>query len=488
MFVFDNSYARLPTRFYTRLAPIKVSAPQLIRVNALLSRELGVDPDWLASTEGVAVLSGNLVPQSADPLAMAYAGHQFGHFVPQLGDGRAILLGELRARDGLRYDIHLKGSGRTPFSRNGDGRAAIGPVLREYIVSEAMHALGIPTTRTLAAVTTGEHILREAGSLPGAVLARVARSHVRIGTFEYFAARGDTAAVRVLADYIVERLYPQAALAANPMLALLESVVARTAELIAFWQCVGFIHGVMNTDNTSIAGETLDYGPCAFMDSYDPSTVFSSIDHHGRYAFDQQPRIARWNLTRLAEALLPLLGEGEASVAAAQKALDAFPAHFETAYAKGLRAKFGFAESYELDLPLIQEFFGLMAESRADFTLTFRRLCDSAEGNDAPLNAQLRDQVALERWLARWRERLSREGDTSPASRAASMRAVNPVYIPRNHRIEAAIVAAQDDGDFTHFEELLEVTATPFEYRPKFARYAEPPEPDEIVRQTFCGT
>jgi uncharacterized protein YdiU (UPF0061 family) len=488
LFVFDNSYAHLPERFYARLAPAKVAAPHLIRVNSPLARELGIDPDWLASPDGVAAVSGNSVPEGAAPLAMAYAGHQFGHFVPQLGDGRAILLGEVRARDGRRYDIHLKGSGRTPFSRSGDGRAALGPVLREYILSEAMYALGIPTTRTLAAVTTGEDILREAGPLPGAVLARVSRSHVRVGTFEFFAARGDTEGARVLADYVIQRLYPEAARAANPTLALLDAVIARTAELIARWQCVGFIHGVMNTDNTSIAGETIDYGPCAFMDAYHPSTVFSSIDHRGRYAYDQQPRIAWWNLTRFAETLLPLLGEGELAVAAAQKALDAYPGLFEAAHAKGLRAKLGFTESRDDDLQLIQDFFGLMADAGADFTLTFRHLCDGAEGDDASLRTQFKDQAALDVWFGKWRERLALEETKSVQERAAAMRAVNPAYIPRNHRVEAVIAAAQESGDFGPFEELLTVLAAPYADRAIFARYAAPPNPDEIVRQTFCGT
>src|SRR5580698_2841897 len=327
---FENSYARLPGRFYARLDPTPVAAPKLIRVNDRLARDLGIDPDALASPDGVAVLAGNRVPPGAEPMALAYAGHQFGNFVPQLGDGRAVLLGEVVDTTGVRRDIQLKGSGPTPFSRRGDGRAALGPVLREYIISEAMHALGIPTTRTLAAVTTGEYILREEGPLPGAVLARVSRSHVRVGTFQYFAARGDTEGVRVLADYVIARLYPEAADAANPVLALLEAVIARTAELIARWQCVGFIHGVMNTDNTSIAGETIDYGPCAFMDTYNPATVFSSIDEQGRYAYANQPRIALWNLTRLAECLLPLLSDvQDTAIAEAQAALGNFAEIFD---------------------------------------------------------------------------------------------------------------------------------------------------------------
>ena len=487
MFVFDNSYARLPERFYARLAPAKAAAPRLVRVNALLARELGIDPDWLASPDGVTVLAGNCVPEGADPVAMAYAGHQFGHFVPQLGDGRAILLGEVQAQDGTRYDIQLKGSGRTPYSRNGDGRAALGPVLREYIVSEAMHALGIPTTRTLAAATTGEQILREQGPHPGAVLARVSRSHVRVGTFEFFAARGDTEGVRILADYVIARLYPEAGHAANPVLALLDNVIARTAELIARWQCVGFIHGVMNTDNTSIAGETIDYGPCAFMDVYHPSTVFSSIDQHGRYAYDRQPRIGWWNLTRFAETLLPLLGESDASVIAARNALNGYPALFEAAYARGLRAKFGLMTSHDGDLKMIQDLFGLMAETHADFTLAFRYLCDSAEGDDERLLAQFKEHAALTGWLEEWRRRLAEE-DISQPRRAAAMRAVNPAYVPRNHRVEAAIVAAQENGDFAPFAELLEVLAAPCDERPEFARYADAPMPDEVIHQTFCGT
>ncbi|HEY3639117.1 MAG TPA: YdiU family protein [Rhizomicrobium sp.] len=488
MFAFDNSYARLPERFYAKLAPTKVAKPQLIRVNTPLARELGVDADWLASPDGVAALAGNQMPAGADPLAMAYAGHQFGHFVPQLGDGRAILLGEVRAPNGTRYDIQLKGSGRTPFSRNGDGRAALGPVLREYIVSEAMHALGIPTTRTLAAVTTGENILREEGLLPGAVLARVARSHVRVGTFEFFASRGDTDGVRILAEYVIARLYPHAAEADNPILALLETVIARTAELIARWQCVGFIHGVMNTDNTSIAGETIDYGPCAFMDAYNPSTVFSSIDHHGRYAYDQQPRIAWWNLTRFAETLLPLLGEGEAGIGVAQKALEVYPTLFEAAYKNGLRAKFGFSETREGDLGLFHDFFDLMAKAHADFTLAFRFLCDSADGNDDRLLSLFEDREALQVWLAKWRQRFELDGNTLPAARATAMRGSNPIYIPRNHRVESVIAAAYQGGDFALFEEMLNVLSAPYDERPEFAGYAEPPTPDEIVHQTFCGT
>jgi uncharacterized protein YdiU (UPF0061 family) len=488
LFRFDNSYARLPDRFYARLAPATVPEPRLIAINRLLAEQLGIDPGWLASPEGIEVLSGNRVPEGAEPLAMAYAGHQFGHWVPQLGDGRAILLGEVRARDGCLYDIQLKGSGRTPFSRNGDGRAALGPVLREYIVSEAMHALGVPTTRTLGAVTTGERILREEGMLPGAVLTRVSKSHVRVGTFEFFGLRGDTAGVRTLADYVIARLYPAATKAANPYLALLETVVARTATLIAQWQGVGFIHGVMNTDNTSIAGETIDYGPCAFMDAYHPATVFSSIDAGGRYAFGNQPRIAQWNLLRFAEVLLPLLDENQsAAIAKAQGAIDAYPTLFETAYLAKFGAKIGLADVREDDAKLVGELLNCMAEGGADFTLAFRRLCDSADGRDEGFRALFADSAAIDVWLVAWRKRLAVE-TVSAQERAARMRHVNPAFIPRNHRVEAVIVAAQKRGDFGPFAELLQVLSKPYDDQPVFARYSEPPRADERVLQTFCGT
>ncbi|MEI9991892.1 MAG: YdiU family protein [Rhizomicrobium sp.] len=487
-FPFDNSYALLPERFYARQAPTPVAAPRLIKVNAELARQLGIDPARLASADGVAALAGNRVPAGADPLAMAYAGHQFGNWVPRLGDGRAVLLGEVVARDGVRYDIQLKGSGPTPFSRNGDGRAALGPVLREYIVSEAMAALGIPTTRTLAAVTTGERMLRQEGLLPGAVLTRVSKSHVRVGTFEYFGNRGDTEGVRTLADYVIARLYPE--VARGDYRALLDAVIARTASLVARWQLIGFIHGVMNTDNTSIAGETIDYGPCAFMDAYDPAKVFSSIDQGGRYAFGNQPRIAQWNLVRFAQALLPLLGVDEDSaIKTAQAAIDTYPPLFEAAYYEGLRAKFGFAQGYDDDLPLIGEFFRHMADGRADFTLTFRRLADSAgdAGAVEGLRALFDNAAALDVWLDKWRARLALE-HVAPAARATAMRAVNPAFIPRNHRIEAAIAAAQERDDYAPFEELLTVLSKPYDDQPDFAAYADAPQPDEIVLQTFCGT
>jgi uncharacterized protein YdiU (UPF0061 family) len=488
-FPFDNTYARLPERFYARLDPVPVAAPRLVRVNAALAGLLGLDPAELASPEGVEVLSGNRVPEGAEPIALAYAGHQFGHFVPQLGDGRAILLGEVVGRDGARRDIQLKGSGQTPFSRRGDGRAALGPVLREYIVSEAMAALGVPTTRSLAAVTTGQAVQRET-ALPGAVLTRVAASHVRVGTFQYFAARGDGEAVRLLADYVVARHYPEAAAADNPHRALLDAVVARQADLVARWLLIGFIHGVMNTDNTSISGETIDYGPCAFMDAYDPATVFSSIDQFGRYAYGNQPRIAQWNLARLAECLLPLLGEDqERAVASAQEALAALGPRFEAAWLGGLRRKIGLSTEREGDSDLAQDLLERMAANGADFTLTFRRLCDAAaepEG-DGAVRALFKEPGAYDAWAARWRQRLADEA-VEPHLRQAAMRAANPAFIPRNHLVEAALDAAVQRQDFGPFEELLEVLSRPFEDRPGLERYAVPPQPDERVLQTFCGT
>ena len=488
-FPFKNTYARLPDRFFARVAPTPVAAPRLVRLNRELALHLGLDPDWLASPEGVEILAGKRVPEGAEPLAMAYAGHQFGHFVPQLGDGRAILLGEVVDRDGVRRDIQLKGSGPTPFSRRGDGRAALGPVLREYVVSEAMAALGIPTTRTLAAVITGEAVIRDT-LLPGAVLTRVASSHIRVGTFQFFAARRDIEGVRLLADYVIARHYPQAAETDRPYRTLLDQVIERQADLIARWLLVGFIHGVMNTDNMSIAGETIDYGPCAFMDAYDAATVFSSIDHYGRYAYGNQPRIAQWNLTRLAEALLPLLSDDEdKAVAEAQEALDAFAARFETAFYAGLRKKLGLFTERDGDVALARDLLAAMAENQADFTLTFRRLSDAAGGpeGDEAVRRLFANPSAYDGWAARWRERF-RDEPQDGAIRQAAMRAVNPAYIPRNHRVEAVIEAAVERGDFTLFDELLTVLSKPYEDQPAFAHYADPPEPHERVCQTFCGT
>ncbi len=460
-----------------------------MRLNEALARDLNLDPAALASPEGVAVLAGNRTPERGEPLAMAYAGHQFGMFVPQLGDGRAILIGEVIGRDGVRRDIQLKGSGRTPFSRAGDGRAALGPVLREYIVSEAMAALGVPTTRSLAAVTTGERVVRDR-VLPGAVLTRVALGHVRVGTFQYFAARGDAPSTQRLADYVIARHYPEAAGASNPYRALLDLVIARQASLVAQWLLIGFIHGVMNTDNMSVAGETIDYGPCAFMDAYHPETVYSSIDHYGRYAYANQPRIAQWNLARLAETLLPLLaGDEGAAIEAGTEAVAGFVPLFDAAYEAGLRRKLGLLQAEPEDMMLAKDLLGRMAANAADFTLTFRGLCDAVEGpqHDERARALFADRGAFDEWAERWRARLAREGG-DPGARQALMRAANPAFIPRNHLVEEAIAAAQEGGDFAPFEKLLAVLAKPWEDRPEAARYAAPPRPEEIVRQTFCGT
>jgi uncharacterized protein YdiU (UPF0061 family) len=486
LFRFDNSYARLPERFFARVSPTPVAAPRLIRINRGLADQLGIDAERLAQPDSVGILAGNSIAPGSEPIAMAYAGHQFANFVPQLGDGRAILLGEVIGKDGIRRDIQLKGSGKTPFSRRGDGRAALGPVLREYILSEAMAALGIPTTRTLAAVLTGETVMRET-LLPGAVLTRIAASHIRIGTFQFFAARGDAEALKILSEYVITRHYPEAAQELNPILALLGGVIARQADLVARWLSVGFIHGVMNTDNMAISGETIDYGPCAFMDAYHPATVYSSIDSMGRYAYGNQPSIAQWNLIRFAETLLPLLAETEeAAIALAQEAIDRFPSLFQSAYAQRLGRKIGLAEMGPGDFDLAQQLLKHMADTGADFTLTFRHLADAVTGNDTALRAQFPDTKGLENWLPQWRQRLAQDG-LNPAVRREAMRQVNPLFIPRNHLVEEAIEAATKN-DYTIFDDLLAVLASPYDDQPAFSRYALPPRPDQIVHQTFCGT
>src|SRR4249919_3830301 len=484
-FPFQNTYAALPANFFARVAPTPVAAPGLMKLNRALAVHLGLDPDVLSSPEGAEILAGKLVPDGADPIAMAYAGHQFGHFVPQLGDGRAILLGEVIDADGIRRDIQLKGSGPTPFSRRGDGRAALGPVLREYIVSEAMFALGIPTTRSLAAVITGERVIRET-MLPGAVLTRIAASHIRVGTFQFFAARGDTEGVRKLADHVIARHYPDVAKAERPYHALLEGVVARQADLVARWLLVGFIHGVMNTDNCSISGETIDYGPCAFMDEYNPAQVFSSIDEMGRYAYANQPRIALWNLTRLAECLLPLLSDDkDKAIEQAQSILAEFAEKFATAYQAGLRQKTGLLTERDGDEALVQDLLDAMARNQADFTLTFRGLSDAAldATSDQRVRQLFTDPTAYDEWAVRWRKRIGDEPQ-APATRAIAMRAVNPAFIPRNHRIEAIIEAAVARDDFAPFEALLAVLSSPYEDQPALSAYAQPPEPHQRVLQT----
>jgi uncharacterized protein YdiU (UPF0061 family) len=487
VFAFDNSYQRLPERFYRPADPAGARAPRLIRFNEALAGELNLDFAEASDELLAAIFSGNRLPEGAAAIAMAYAGHQFGNFVPQLGDGRAILMGEVVDRHGQRRDIQLKGAGVTPFSRNGDGRAALGPVLREYLVSEAMQALGIPTTRALAAVLTGEAVHRET-KLPGAVLTRVAASHIRIGTFQFFAARGDAEAVKVLADHVISRHYPELEGIEQPYLALLNAVAARQADLIARWLSVGFIHGVMNTDNMAVSGETIDFGPCAFLDEYDARKVFSSIDQRGRYAYANQPGIAQWNLARFAETLLPLMAGGEdENVEAANAALAEFGRMFQARWLDLFRAKIGVTGEAEGDLDLINSLLKLMEGAQADFTRTFRALGKVAGGTDPQiLAAEFADPIGLDDWLLRWRRRL--ESDPRPAAeRQAAMDAVNPAIIPRNHQVEAAIEAGLE-GDFAVFERLHTALRYPYAESPEFAAYQDKPLPGERVERTFCGT
>ncbi len=470
MIRFDNSYARLPERFYTRQAPAPVKKPELIIVNKALADTLDIPPEYLTAD----ILTGNRVPDGAEPLAQAYSGHQFGNWAGQLGDGRAILLGEVVGAEGRR-DIVFKGAGRTPWSRGGDGRAWLGPVLREYLVSEAMHALGVPTTRALGAATTGESVQRER-AFPGAVLTRVASSHIRVGTFQHFAAAGDREALEILTDYTIRRHYPDA----DGALGLLGAVLRAQADLVARWMGLGFIHGVMNTDNMALSGETIDYGPCAFMDGFDPARVFSSIDHMGRYAWNAQPNMAHWNLARLAEALLPLIDPDEnAAIKAAEQVLEGFGPAFEAAWLATFRAKIGLTTQEPGDRALIQGLLARMAGCRADFTATFRAL---AGGNAAE---HVTDPGAWDSWAPDWQARLTREPD--PDGAPARMRAANPAFIPRNHQVEAMIQAALT-GDFAPFHRLLAVLSRPFDDQPEAADLARPPAPDEEVRQTFCGT
>ncbi|MEM6496433.1 MAG: YdiU family protein [Pseudomonadota bacterium] len=488
-FNFDNTYAKLPDHFYARLSPTPVKEPGLIKLNSNLAVELGLDPDALTEKAAIEIFAGNRLPRGSDPIAMVYAGHQFGNWVPQLGDGRAILLGELTDRNGTRRDIQLKGSGPTPFSRMGDGRAAVGPVLREYIISEAMAALGIPTTRSLAAVTTGEWIFREA-ALPGAVLTRVAQSHIRVGTFQYFASRQDNDALRLLADHVIARHYPALKDSATPYHDLLQAVMEQQAALVAKWMGVGFIHGVMNTDNMSIAGETIDYGPCAFMDEFHPDTVFSSIDQMGRYSYRNQPRIAQWNLARFAQCLLPLMDDDQdKAIEAAQTAIDSYADIYQPKWLDVMRAKIGLTTAQDGDLELIQGLLGVMSEQKADFTLTFRDLSFASTETPVaqwPVRNQFAQSEAFDAWAQNWMARLQQE-PSSDAGRQIAMQEVNPRFIARNHRVEEALSAAQA-GDFQPFEKLIAVLAKPYDEQPDNADYASPPMPDEVVQQTFCGT
>ncbi len=483
---FQHTYGALPARFHTKVSPTPVPDPQLIVFNTRLAQDLGLDPNLIESAAGM--LSGNQLPEDAEPIAMAYAGHQFGVFVPRLGDGRAILLGELTGRDGVLRDVQLKGAGLTPFSRNGDGRAVVGPMLREYIVSEAMHALGVPTTRSLAVVATGERVYREQPS-PGAVLTRVASSHVRVGTFQYFASRGDQEAVRELLAYVIARHYPAAGDADSPALAVLKEVSQRQVALVAQWMLLGFIHGVMNTDNMTISGETIDYGPCAFMDHYDPKTVFSSIDHNARYAYGNQAAIAQWNLARFAETLLPLLHpQTEQAVALATAVIEPCITQLDAHLLAGMRRKIGLASALDTDIELIRALLTAMQHSQADFTLTFRRLALVAEAPAERLHfRELFSATSdIDEWLQAWQERLARDPQTG-AERAASMRAVNPAFIPRNHRVELALKEAEG-GHYGPSHTLLQVLSRPYDDQPAMQEFDRPPLPSERVLQTFCGT
>jgi uncharacterized protein YdiU (UPF0061 family) len=484
-FVFDNTYARLPGHFYARVEPTPVRAPALIRLNRPLARLLGVAEAELTPEACASIFSGNQLPAGAEPIALAYAGHQFGAFVPQLGDGRAILLGEVVGRDGRRRDVQLKGAGRTPYSRGGDGRAAMGPVLREYLLSEAMFALGVPTTRALAAVTTGEPVYRET-ALPGAVVTRVAASHLRVGTFQFFAARKDRAALETLTAYALNRHYPEVPRAGGDALALFEAVLEAQARLVASWLALGFVHGVMNTDNTSIAGETIDYGPCAFLDAFEPARTFSSIDHGGRYAFANQPRIAAWNVARLADALIPLVSEdSERAIAVLSERLESFAPRFEAAYVAALARKLGIAAPRDGDLELAEALLALMARERRDYTLSFRHLTEFVSGSDH-VTPIFSDVAGFETWAARWRERLRDEPGTV-AECAERMRRANPAFIPRNHQVERMISAAVA-GDYAPFERLLAVLERPYDDQPDHADLAAPPGDEQWEYRTFCGT
>ena len=493
-FYFQQSYLELPQSLYIPTNPTPVKAPTLLAANVPLANFLSLDSHEIASPAGINTFSGNVVPEGALPVAMAYAGHQFGHLVPRLGDGRALLLGEVLGLDGRRYDLQLKGSGRTPFSRGGDGRAAIGPVLREYLVSEAMAALGVPTTRALCAVATGEILYREE-PLPGAILTRVALSHLRIGTFEYLALQRDLAALRALVSYALARLYPDRKDQDGAALSLLDQVIGAQARLVAHWMALGFVHGVMNTDNMSISGETIDYGPCAFLDVYSPSRTFSSIDRHGRYGFANQPACALWNLTRLAETLLPLVIEDYQDEARATTAvtslLESFSGRFEIAYTARMSQKLGFHESEVEDLDLAQSLLNSLAEHRIDYTLFFSHLTRVVAGHHTSHVTELFPQASapqeeVKSWILRWQQRLSRE-PSADSNRSRLMRKANPVFIPRNHRIEEVIEAATQ-GDMDPFHRLHSVLSRPYEEQAHATDLATPPGEEQWQYRTFCGT
>lgn len=488
-FVFDNSYARLPPSFFQDCDPGAVAAPALIRFNQSLADQLGYQGDCADTGHLAQIFSGNQLMTGSRPIATVYAGHQFGGFNPGLGDGRAILLGEVVAADRKRRDIQLKGAGHTPFSRGGDGRSPLGPVLREYLVSEAMHALGVPTTRALAAVTTGESVYRDT-VLPGAILTRVAASHIRVGTFQFFAARRDLDSLRILADYVIERHFPEATTGAQPYMALLQQVVQNQAELIARWMSLGFIHGVMNTDNVLVSGETIDYGPCAFMDSFHPETVFSSIDTGGRYAYQMQPAVGQWNMARFAETLLPLIADDQdQAVDQATAVIRDFAGIYDAAWLRHFRAKLGLQKPQPEDKQLIEDLLDLMAQHAVDFTLLFRSLQDAvlAPLQAAQTRALFQDVSGWQNWASRWSQRLQAEQQSSEQI-AAFLRGINPAVIPRNHRIEQAIQAASERQDFSDFHRLNRILSSPFQVTNEDAQWMGPPQPSEKVRKTFCGT
>jgi uncharacterized protein YdiU (UPF0061 family) len=485
-FAFENSFHHSMEGFYAPAEAAKPSDPRLLIFNCALAGRLGIDRLGVNDDQLAGIFLGGEVSQGANPIALAYAGHQFGHFSPQLGDGRALLLGEIIAPDGARFDIQLKGSGPTPFSRNGDGKAALGPVLREYLVSEAIAAMGVPTTRSLAAVATGDRVQRER-SHPGAVLTRVASSHIRVGTFQFFAAHFGVDHVVKLSDYTVWRHWPELAAAANPHLALLDRVIGLQCELVSRWMGVGFIHGVMNTDNVAICGETLDYGPCAFMDRFAVNTVFSSIDTNGRYAYGRQPQITHWNMARFAEAMLPAIHAVEpADVDAAKALVDAIPARFRAIWLSEMRAKLGLGKPHKDDEKLIDSLFGELEQHSVDFTSFFRGLAQLLRGDGDMLQSLLPDAEAMAPWIADWWAQLEREA-IAPLERADAMDAVNPLYIPRNHHVEAALIAAED-GDMAPWHALLEVVQNPYVHRPEWDVYAHPAPEDAAPHVTFCGT
>ena len=488
-FTFDNSYVKLPDHFYCKLNPTPVKEPKLIKINDHLAVQLGMDPKWLGSKKGIEVLSGNVIFSGSEPIAMAYAGHQFGYWVPQLGDGRAIMLGEVLDKNNNRYDVQLKGSGLTPFSRQGDGRAWLGPVLREYIVSEAMFALNIPTTRALAAVTTGEIVKRE-NDLPGAILTRVASSHIRVGTFQYFAAKNDLRAIKKLADYVIGRHYLEIKEDKNPYVSLLRAFIKKQSLLIAKWLGIGFIHGVMNTDNMTLSGETIDYGPCAFMDNYNENIVYSSIDNYGRYAYNNQSNIAKWNIACFASSILPLINSNQKrSINIAKEIVEEFDDTFAEYWASEIRLKLGLKEKDSKDITLGSDLLVLMQKNSVDFTNTFRELSSLSNTKsilDKNFVTLFSDKMSINGWLSRWRDRLNSETHNDH-DRKIAMLSYNPAYIPRNHRIEEAIQFALKD-DYSFFNKLCEILSNPFNDQLSNINYKTPPLPREIVRQTFCGT